>query len=590
MPTTPSANRLLGFQRRLELLRGRLEAKDNVAVTLHDSLLVKADQFIDAPPAVRKMEGIRLLNVSRQALERLITLGLVAKLTGEARFVARVDTDLRAICAFVDWNPAHFLDTAEMALAVALACDWLQDDLPAETVALARRALIDKALRPSFEGDPRWLFWIKHTNNWNSVCHAGLIAAALAVRDSEAELANRTIERAVACLPLALSAFAPDGAYVEGPTYWAYGTTFHVLAADLLTQAFGDDRGVASGQGFLESARYIAQATLPDGGFYNYGDARTDRHFLPALVWLAARHPEGPAFLAAELRHLDASMRDYVHTLYNPEHFRLLGCAALWWAEAPAPAPAPTVGSWSGRGPNPAAILRVRTPADQADAVLALKGGSPSGPHAHMDAGSFVYCARGVRWAVDLGLQDYHSLESAGIALWNFEQESPRWRVFRLGSEGHNILRFDQRAQAVAGRAELVGTTAQPAAARLDLGSLYPGLVTEARREFHLRDDGGAEIADTWRAGRAPLTASAQWLTFATARPEGADGVLLEQDGRRLRLRAGGSNTPRIMIEDAAALLAPHDAPNPGLTRIRVEVACAAGEAGWLRIEARPAA
>lgn len=589
MPPPLPANRLLGLSRRIALLHHRLEANDPVALRLRDALLAKAAQFIGAPRAVRELEGIRLLAVSRQALERLITLSLAARFTGDARFVERVDADLRAISAFVDWNPAHFLDTAEMAMAVALASDWLQDELPAETVALARRALIDKALRPSFEGEPRWRFWVQNTNNWNSVCHAGLIAAALAVRDLEPELAERTIERAVRCLPLALPAFAPDGAYVEGPTYWAYGTSFHVLAADLLTEAFGDDRGVASGAGFLESAHYIAQATLPDGGFYNYGDARTDRCFLPALVWLARRHPEGPAFLAAELSHLDASLRDYAHTLYNTEHFRLLGCAALWWAEAPTPATAPTMGSWSGRGSNPVAILRARPPGDTAEAVLALKGGSPSGPHAHMDAGSFIYFARGVRWAVDLGLQEYHSLESAGIALWNFEQDSPRWRVFRLGAESHNLLRFDHGAQAVEGRAELVGFSARPASARLELGSLHPGVITAARREFHLRDDGGVEIEDTWHAGAKPVNAGAQWLTFATARPEGAGGVLLEQSGQQLRLRASGSSAPRIVIEDAASLLAPHDTPNPGLTRIRVEVACAAGEAGWLRIEAGPA-
>ena len=44
-----------------------------------------------------------------------------------------------------------------------------------------------------------------------------------------------------------------------------------------------------------------------------------------------------------------------------------------------------------------------------------------------MDAGSFIYERKGIRWAIDLGMQNYLSLESRGINLWDQSQEGQRW-------------------------------------------------------------------------------------------------------------------------------------------------------------------
>ena len=49
---------------------------------------------------------------------------------------------------------------------------------------------------------------------------------------------------------------------------------------------------------------------------------------------------------------------------------------------------------------------------------VGIKGGTASANHAHMDAGSFVFEASGVRWAQDLGMQEYYSLEKENVRLW----------------------------------------------------------------------------------------------------------------------------------------------------------------------------
>ena len=52
---------------------------------------------------------------------------------------------------------------------------------------------------------------------------------ALAIYDHIPELADTIVNRAVEKIKLPMSIYAPDGAYSEGYSYWAYGTTYNVL-------------------------------------------------------------------------------------------------------------------------------------------------------------------------------------------------------------------------------------------------------------------------------------------------------------------------------------------------------------------------
>lgn len=72
-----------------------------------------------------------------------------------------------------------------------------------------------------------------------------------------------------------------------------------------------------------------------------------------------------------------------------------------------------------------------------------------------MDIGSFVMEADGVRWAMDLGLQDYNSLETKGVNLWGSGQNSQRWEVFRYNNFVHNTLTVNNQLQRVDGYAPI---------------------------------------------------------------------------------------------------------------------------------------
>jgi len=89
--------------------------------------------------------------------------------------------------AFPDWNPAHFLDVAEMSFAVAIGYDWLYSQLapenaqsfarPAGKIARLCSAAYARPVRPI-----RVSGGLGH-DKLNQVCNAGLLSAALALAD-----------------------------------------------------------------------------------------------------------------------------------------------------------------------------------------------------------------------------------------------------------------------------------------------------------------------------------------------------------------------------------------------------------------------
>lgn len=562
-------------------------AADPVLRRIADATRERAREHLAAPLVVHVLEGTRRLASARRFLGRVLDLATVFRLDGDAAAAERACVELSAVLDLPDWGTHHFLDVGEYALGVAIGYDWLSDAIPSAERDRVERALIERALRPSFEADAFSLRWLGGTSNWTQVCHAGLVAAALAVAHRAPELAERTVARAIADQAGPASAYAPDGAYAEGPTYWTYGTTFEVVLISMLERARRSIHDLADAPGFLTSADYIAQMITPTGRFYNYGDTREVVPPMPVLHWFAARRGE-PQLAEAELRRLETGARMSDAEL-RPEYERL-DALALWWRATPK-AETTCQGArtlprrWLGRGENPVAVARTAW-ADPSAAFLGIKGGRATTSHAHLDAGSFVYESGGVRWALDLGMQDYHSLESAGVQLWDGSQDGERWRVFRLGPEAHNLLRFDRLVPDVNGMATVDETV--EGGFEVNLTAVHAPELAVVIRQARLTDDGTLWLKDSWTAADGPTRARWQWLTEAEVELT-ANGALLRQDGLTLALRV---HTPAagdwsIAEEAVPSLLRPTDAPCPRVRRITITVPCAAHARGHIAVEAR---
>ena len=530
-----------------------------------------ADRELEEPVITRVVVGRRMLHTSRAVLRRVVNGGITYQLTGDERYARRVIADLRSAAAFSDWHPAHFLDTAEMTCAFALGLDWLRGAMSAEELELIEDAVIRLGLEPGLASKQEW---VRSENNWNAVCHGSLAMGAIAVRQRRPDLTDALVERAFKYLPLHGKNFAPAGAFIEGPMYWDYGTNFHVLAVEALRRFKGDAQGLDTLPGFRESAAYMVHVTGPSGQFYNYFDCRLRRVSLPALAWFGARSDQ-PWLTAVEGRAYAELIRKPLPPSPSEEH-RLFALALLWLHPVQlqrAAALPPPVLHWSETGPNPVALWRdAWTP--EATWVGA-KGGRATLSHGHIDAGSFVFEAGGVRWAVDPGMEEYDRIERLGVKLWGED----RWTLFRLGAEGHSIPRIDGAVPDPAGACPRIDwkTTPSPSVT-FDLTKLYPKHVSRLHRTIA---SGGDGRRTHWRDEVCVLAPDATyrftWMTTAHVQVE-STGAVLSQNGRRLRLICGGAGPVKVSVVDATSLYRPADSPVAELKRIEFAVRSTGGD------------
>ncbi|MGA3169599.1 MAG: heparinase II/III family protein [Chthoniobacteraceae bacterium] len=127
-------------------------------------------------------------------------------------------------------------------------------------------------------------FWTKATNNWNAVCHQGVLGAALALEEDTALLA-RILALAKKYLPLFLRGFGSDGACSEGPGYWQYGFGwFCVLNEQLETRTRGRLSLIEGDAHVREIALFGPRVTLTNFHFVNFSDSPRTGALSPSLL------------------------------------------------------------------------------------------------------------------------------------------------------------------------------------------------------------------------------------------------------------------------------------------------------------------
>ena len=519
-----AAHPRLGLTPEIEAdIRSRLET-DPVLQNVFQAMKLNVDRILDEPLLTREKVGRRLLSTSRKMLWRMNILCFVYRMEKSPEILARINEELLAVAAFSDWNPSHFLDVAEMSMAVAVALDWTAGDLPEESFETIRGALIEKGLKTD-DGDVRI---VSGTNNWNQVCNGGMIAAALAVAEVEPELAASVISRALDAVPNALSHYAPDGAYPEGSTYWGYGTMFTAMTSSILTTALGTDFGIFEYPGLAKSAMSRVVLNAPSGWYYNYGDCgnRRSRRGDITLAWFASKTSDGTYF-------------ERERFLLPPDKMgrmdRHVGFGMVWLSQIDEQKESTVPSVWSAQSTNPIAIFQGE-PDNPRGYYLGTKGGFASISHGSMDGGSFIFELNDVRWAVEMGNQSYHGLEQTGFKLWGKGQDSERWTLLSKNNLGHSTLTINGAHHDVDGRAPLLYCNESPTPeAAFDMTLTFGDLVTKATRTFTKDGDASFVITDSLVESDKTETITWQMLTVAEVEVV-SGGAVLKQDGQVLKL------------------------------------------------------
>ena len=508
-----------------------LAAKDALLGAAVARLRRDADDACSAKPLEHKLTGFRLLSVARACLKRTLDCSMMYRLTGDEKYKAGAMRAVDEALAFPDWNPKHFLDTAEFSLAVAVAYDWLYAALDDAARARIEEGLVRLGVEPSLKVNGGC---VVGRHNWTSVCHAGEMAAAFALKDVRPELAAKVIHRAVINLKRPAEVLSPNGNYPEGPSYWRYGIGFHLLAVDMLERILGTSYGLSDVKGWKETADYPDILTGPSGLFFNYSDGGMNRGADHSLWWFALRCGRPDVLVSHEL----GLFRNAVESK-SGDLSRLFALSLLWYRPVPAGLSPNTPLAWQSKGSAQIAVQRSGRGKD--DFFVALKAGTPFENHGHMDGGSFVLDAGGIRWAYDLGAEDYNSIESRGMSLWNQAQDSDRWNVYRINNFSHNTLVLDSQKQVVKGFASVVSLTpGADSKAVLDLSQLY----SNAREVFRTGEMGANGRTYTLRDKVKGLKAGLpiRWAMMTRAKVDKIDGprLHLSEKGRELVLEQTG--------------------------------------------------
>ena len=500
---------------------------DEVVKNVYEAVKLNAEEIQKQPLLEREMEGRRLLGVSREMLYRMNILGITYRLDRDEKILNRINDEVTAVSNFSDWNPSHYLDVAEMSLAIALAVDWVGEDLPASTVELAKNALIKKGIKPSYNKKGN-TGWVDGNNNWNQVCHGGMIAASVVIAEQDPELAAKTIHRALEGMPHALEEYGPDGVYPEGSTYWRYGTSFSVLTASMLESAFGTDFGLADYPAFKKSAEFRLLSMAPSGWYYNFadcGDKRSENGDL-TLAWFAIKTGNGVYYEKNRFLRNPAEMG---------ELSRWAGAGLVWLSQFDEDGGQPLPLAWKGDGSNPVVFFRTEE-GNPHNYYFGGKGGRGSVNHGNMDAGSFIFELNGVRWVVDPGNQGYHNLEKTGFNLWGRCQECERWTLLTKNNYGHSTVTVNNALHHVDGFASITDfQDGEQPEATIDMSEVFGGEVASATRRFVKEDNQSLLIEDQIKPSNS--TQHITWQLMTTADVDIVEGgATLKQDGKELKL------------------------------------------------------
>jgi len=409
---TPGHPRLLATAADFAALKRRV-ATDPQLKRWHAQLREDATRMLGQPPSKYEIpDGKRLLATSRRVLGRVQTLGFLWRLEGDRRWADRAWRELDAAAQFKDWNPSHFLDTAEMTHAFAIGYDWLYDAWTDAQRRTLQAAIVKHGFTPGLKVYDQTNWWVKTRNNWNQVCNGGLGLGALALAEVEPALAGRILDQSLNSIQIAMGEFVPDGACIEGPGYWGYATTYNFAFLAALQSALGTDFKLSTLPGVDRTGWFPIYMSSPTGETFNYADSGSGRVHGPQLFWLAQRFQQ-PVFAWFEAR------TDRPHPL-----------DLLWYTPAQTDPVAAGLPLDKYFHVSEAVTLRGSW-TDGNATFVGFKAGKNNDNHGHLDIGDFVLDALGERWAMDFGRDDYNLPGYFGKA---------RWDYYRLRAEGHNTL------------------------------------------------------------------------------------------------------------------------------------------------------
>ena len=431
-----------------------------------------SSKFKATPTVFTLSDGRRLLNASRDVMNKIMSWATLYKLTDDTEYAERIWLEVEAVCNFTDpltgaksWHPEHFLDTAEIMYPFAIAYDWLYDYWTDDRRETMENAVMEMGYGAAmgFGGVAEWwrnpdnykdavskgyngfkynapyaysgpendysyyYYSAPWTNNWNGVCNGGMTAMCLAFANVNDQFREYS-EHILSCIyytvqPGLTEGYAPDGGYPESPGYWAYGTTYLAIMFSCLQSACGTDFGFTNAPGFSESFYFVSYlATTNNNGSWNYHDSGTGLDTTIYMWYARSSGDKNIATMRKQTLDNNTSITVWDVIFYDPNGFNestiTLNLDAYYYGID---------------------TVTFRSSWEKNALFCGIHGGANAAPHGNLDIGNFIIELDGVRFICDLGSDDYN-LTGFGSNSVKYFTNPYRYWFYRERAEGQNTL------------------------------------------------------------------------------------------------------------------------------------------------------
>ncbi|TIB34567.1 hypothetical protein E3P84_01741 [Wallemia ichthyophaga] len=527
---TTDRPRIGGVAGRWECLKDMIDA-DAYMSYWNQSIFDEAQHFLDTPAPAwipdGGLTGSGVLDQARECQMAVKSLSYAYRMTKDDKYKdgvwdrlqviggvketpAGTDEDSKTYGSGTEgetnnWNPKHFLDTAEFMNSFAIGYDWLYDSWSQDEKDWIRDTLVTYGLNHSQAENNYW--WRSESGNWNCVCNGGMINSALSIWEDDTsglaeQILNEALENAKSnCVYGARE----DGTWTETSDYWYFGTTGWSLATSSLIASTGNEQGMlTTNPNFYKTADFHMY-NFGNQAKFDYGDTGPNKYTATAnALVLLGRETKTPEYMLYQRDRADAT--DAFNMLWYDPHV-----AGAWWNNMP-------LDRYFDDSHTQWASFRSSW-TDNKGLFAAIKAGNTSGHQTHgdLDVGDFVIDALGQRWAGELGAANY-----LGENYFNSEaQDAERWQWYRKGTEGQNVLLYNNtnsNAGVASDAAFGTSNTTQGATMDIDIDDDSTGFYTSditssyygnsvkrglrllnKRRQILLQDDIDTDAQMQWR-------------------------------------------------------------------------------------------
>ncbi len=476
---------------------------------------------------------------------RVTTFTRAECIENKGRFIKPLEATLLAICdektwiynfhdgSLDDYNGKKIsIDLSSSDLAENLGeCLWLLGDRmsPAtrQRVMARLRERIFEPYHKAVEGTGQKQWWITADMNWNSVCHAGVVAAALAVCPDRNERAF-FVAAAEKYSQDFLRGFDGDGYCAEGMGYWNYGFGNYIQLCESVFQATKGKVDLFQLEGARDAALYPVRIALIN-------------QVVPAYADCSLGSKPGMQLMSYINRRYEFGLKDYVLADFTTGGALINSLMYSWPNSATARPQAAGKEAYEIRSFFKHGVLNCRPVQGSACRMaVSLKGGHNAEPHNHNDLGTFVVVIGKEPLILDPGGEVYTAR--------TFSKD--RYKSNLLNSFGHPVPVIAGQLQRAGRDAQAVilartGTDATDTFA-MDLRSAYAAkeLQTLTRTFVYTRTGAGALTVTDDFAFSAPQTFASALITYGEWKQTAPNELLLSAGGEAVKVTIETGGVP----------------------------------------------